>query len=78
MPKDKKAEKEFRSAFIKKLNEKYLEEQKIVGEITEKTLLTKLKEQSLEIVIDVLKDMIPGGSVIIKGIESISKALFEK
>ena len=75
---DKKAEKEFRSAFIKKLNEKYLEEQKIVGEITEKTLLTKLKEQSLEIVIDVLKDMIPGGSVIIKGIESISKALFEK
>jgi len=75
---DEKAAKEFRSAFIKKLNVKYLEEQKTVEAITEKTLLTKMKEQSLEFVMDVLKDMLPGGSVIIKGIESIGKTLLSK
>lgn len=75
---DEKEALKLKANFIKKLNKRYLEDEKLEGEFTDKTFLTKLKEQGLEIGLDILKDMIPGGTVIANGIVSLSKNLFDK
>ena len=75
---DLKTAKTLKADFIKKLNKRYLEDEKLDDEFTDKTFLTKLKEQGLEIGLDILKSMIPGGTVIANGIISLSKNLFNK
>lgn len=54
---DEKAIKSLKSDFIKKLNKRYLEDEKLTGEFTDKTFLTKLKAQGLGIGLDILKDI---------------------
>lgn len=75
---DVKEAKKLKADFIKELNRRYLEKEKLDSEFTDKTFLTKLKENGFEIGLDILKDMIPGGSVITDGIISLSKNLFNK
>ena len=73
---DEKTAKKFKEEFIKELNKRYLEASKLNEEFTDKTFLTKLKEQGLKIGLDILSDIIPGGTVIQSAIKAISGNLF--
>lgn len=68
----------FKKEFIRRLNKKYREAEKLAEDLTEKSIGTKLKTAGLEIGIDILKDMIPGGNILLQGIGEIGKRLFDK
>ena len=67
-----------RDAFIKKLNKQYLGEDALEQTLTQKTLLTQLKEGGLEIALDVLKSMISDKSQIASSLLHIMENLFTK
>ena len=72
---DVKASKKIKRDFIKKLNERYLKDEALNCEFTDKTFLTKLKENGLNIALDILGGILPASSVIVPIIKSLNERL---